>query len=101
MLSYETAVAVLVVAAVAISFRYARGRVALIGALPTVLAVVLAAAVPRLPGLLPGVEPHQSIGLGAQIKHAEKIASQSMTVRRTPRSRSAPRTATLSSRSWA
>lgn len=79
-LSYETAVAVLVVAAVAISFRYARGRVALIGALPTVLAVVLAAAVPRLPGLLPGVEPHQSIGLGAQIKHAEKIASQSMTV---------------------
>ncbi len=53
---------------------------ALIGALPTVLAVVLAAAVPRLPGLLPGVEPHQSIGLGAQIKHAEKIASHSMTV---------------------
>lgn len=76
-LSYETAVAVLVVAAVAISFRYARGRVALIGALPTVLAVVLAAAVPRLPGLLPGSSPTRASGWGRR----------SSTPRRSPASR--------------
>ncbi len=76
-LSYETAVAVLVVAAVAISFRYARGRVALIGALPTVLAVVLAAAVPRLLGLLPGSSPTRASGWGRR----------SSTPRRSPASR--------------
>lgn len=79
-LTYEATAAVIVAAMLAIHLAHAPPRVAAARWLVVLAAVGAAALIPRLPGLLPGVEPHHGITLSQQLHHARTMANQAMSV---------------------
>lgn len=91
-LTYESAAGVLIVAVVALAATHARDAVgswrrpgplmrdALPRALSSLIAVILAIAVPRTPGLLSGIDPHAGLTGAAQLSHASTMADQAVTL---------------------
>lgn len=90
-LTYEAAAATLVVAAVVLGLAHARRQAdawrptmpvlrSAAQALPSIVAVVLAAAVPRIHGLLPGIDPHTGLTRSQELSHAKTMAGQAGTV---------------------
>jgi hypothetical protein len=79
-LTYEAAAAVLAIGVVAISLRERPTRTAILQSMPALAVIGLAVIVPRIRGVLPGIEPHQGITLSEQLRHAWKMATQSASV---------------------
>ncbi len=79
-LTYEAAAPLIALGIVALEFTRSPRRVALIRSAVCLAALALAAFIPRIPGLLPGIEPHEGITLSQQLQHARKMAGQTMTV---------------------
>jgi hypothetical protein len=79
-LTYEATAAVIIVISLALLLMIAPPRIAVVRWLVATAAVGAAIVVPRLPGLLPGVEPHHGITLSQQFSHARMMADQTLSV---------------------
>ena len=91
-LTYESASLVMIVATLVLATRSAYVRLgdrrtaatlaidAARRAAPCVIAVILALLIPRIGGLLPGVDPHTGLSRSAEIDHARTMAGQAVTL---------------------
>jgi hypothetical protein len=77
---YETSTAVAVVAVAVIQFTHTSWRVAIARTSAVVGAVLAALVIPRIPGVLPGRDPHHGLPVSDQVRHARMMADQAFTV---------------------